>query len=403
MNDPTSSAPLPLEGIRVLDLGQIYQGPYACFLMAMAGADVVKVEPPDGEPIRRRARISGASLPLAMLNSSKRAITVDLKAAAGRALLCDLAASADVLLENYAPTVMDRLGVGAGELMRRNPRLVYASGSGYGRSGPSRDDLAMDLTVQARAGYMAITGYPDRPPVKAGPAVVDFLGGAHLYGAVVTALFEVARTGRGRVVEVSMLEAAFPALASNLGMNHASGGTGAPRTANRHGGLALAPYNVYPCRDGYVAIICTTENHWVNLTAAMGRDDLGRDDSLADHTKRAARMEEVDELVAAWSSTRDRDEVWAVCREHHVPAAPVRDLPEVLADQHLRDRGFLRDLDHPELGRVTVPHSPIRYDGSALRELTASPALGQHTDEVLAEWLDLDASAIAARRAEGAC
>jgi crotonobetainyl-CoA:carnitine CoA-transferase CaiB-like acyl-CoA transferase len=249
---------LPLTGVTVLDLGQIYQGPYACFLMAMAGADVVKVEPPEGEPTRRRARYAGASLPMAILNSCKRGMTLNLKSPEGRALLLRLVAKADVLLENYAPTVTERLGVGPEVLQAVNPRLIYASGSGYGRSGPSRDDLAMDLTVQARAGFMSVTGEPDRPPVKAGPAVCDFLGGAHLYGGIVTALFERDRTDVGRVVEVSMLEASFPALASALGMHHLSGGAVPPRTGSRHAGLAMAPYNVYPTFDGHVAIICTT-------------------------------------------------------------------------------------------------------------------------------------------------
>ena len=313
--------PLPLTGVTVLDLGQIYQGPYACFLMAMAGADVVKVEPPTGEPTRRRAQTAGASLPLAILNSCKRAITINLKTEAGRDLLRDLVRHADVLLENFAPTVTDRLGVGPANLLEVNPRLIYASGSGYGRSGPSRDDLAMDLTVQARSGFMSVTGFADRPPVKAGPAVCDFLGGAHLYGAVVTGLFERERTGRGRVVEVSMLEAAFPALASNLGMHHSTGGDVPPRTANRHGGLALAPYNVYPTTDGFVAIICTTDDHWRNLTRAMGRPELGVDPELADHTQRAAIMDEIDAMVSDWTTTRGRQEVWSACLDHHVGEA----------------------------------------------------------------------------------
>jgi crotonobetainyl-CoA:carnitine CoA-transferase CaiB-like acyl-CoA transferase len=398
MGEQEGGQALPLEGVRVLDLGQIYQGPYACFLMAMAGADVVKVEPPDGEPTRRRAQVVGASLPMAILNSTKRGMTINLKTEAGRDVLRQLVATADVLLENYAPTVMDRLGVGAEALLEVNPRLIYASGSGFGRSGPSRDELAMDLTIQARSGIMAVTGFDDRPPVKAGPAVCDFLGGAHLYGAVVTALFERERTGRGRVVEVSMLEAAFPALASNLALVHNRGGGGI-RTGNRHGALSLAPYNVYPAQDGWVAIICTTEQHWANLVAAMGRADLAGDPRFADHTTRAAAIDDVDEVVATWTAPQTRDEVWAACQANHVPAAPVRDLREVTADAHLRARGFLTEIEHPELGRVTLPNSPIRYTGSSLRPLRPSPFLGEHSDEVLADWLELDADAVAGLRA----
>ena len=198
-----------------------------------------------------------------------------------------------------------------------------------------------------------------------------------------------------------MLEAAFPALASNLGMHHNSGGD-APRTGNRHRGLALAPYNVYPTADGFVAIICTTEDHWRNLTVAMGRPDLGADPDLADHTQRSAAMERVDGMVSAWTSDLPREEVWARCRDAHVPAAPVNDLREVLADRHLRERGFLTDLDHPELGVITAPNSPLRYEGSMLREITPSPFLGQHTSEVLHDWLGLDEQAVHGLRQQGA-
>ena len=232
VSEPPADRPdLPLAGLVVLDLGQIYQGPYATLLMAKAGADVIKVEPPAGEPIRARPRLGRqAAIPLAMLNANKRGVTLDLKAPGGPALLRRMAARADVVLENFAPGVMDRLGVGWAALHAVNPRLVYASGSGYGLSGPDRDNLAMDLTVQATSGVMSVTGFPDGPPTKAGPALVDFLGGIHLYAGVLTALYERHLTGRGRLVEVAMQEAVYPALASALGFVHQSGGAVPPRT-----------------------------------------------------------------------------------------------------------------------------------------------------------------------------
>src|SRR5205823_5968092 len=193
----------PLAGIVVLDFGQVYQGPYATMLMAKAGADVIKIEPPQGEPLRRRAPPGkSTTFPIAMLNGNKRAVTLSLKHERGRDLLFRMVKQGDVLLENFAPGVMDRLGVGWSVLHEINPRLVYASGSGYGLSGPDRDNLAMDLTVQAMGGLISVTGLPDQPPLKAGPAVVDFLSGIHLYAAVVTALFERERTDVGRLVEV---------------------------------------------------------------------------------------------------------------------------------------------------------------------------------------------------------
>ena len=188
----------PLAGLTVVDLGQIYNGPYCTFLMAMAGARIIKIEAKGGENLRRRGVVGGAALPIAMLNSNKTFATLNLKNARGCELLRSMVERADVLVENFAPGVMERLGVGYELLRKVNPRLVYGSGSGYGRSGPNKDYPAMDLTVQAMAGIMNVTGFPDRPPVKAGPALCDFFGGVHLYGAIVTALYEREKTGADR-------------------------------------------------------------------------------------------------------------------------------------------------------------------------------------------------------------
>ena len=258
--------PLPLEGVTVVDLGQIYNGPYCSFLLAMAGARVIKIETPGGEHLRKRSVVAGAALPFAMLNSNKTFATLNLKTERGRELLREMVRRSDILVENFAPGVMDRLGVGYEVLSQVNPRLVYGAGSGYGRSGPKKDFPAMDLTVQAMAGIMHVTGFPDRPPVKAGPAMGDFMGGVHLYGGIVTALYESQKTGQGRLVEVSMQEAVYASLASNLGLHFSMGNSVPPRTGNRHGGMAEAPYNVYPTQDGYIAIICVGEVHW-KLTA----------------------------------------------------------------------------------------------------------------------------------------
>ena len=253
---------------------QIYNGPYATFLMAQAGADVIKVEPKGGEHLRRRGVVGGASLPFAMLNANKRSVSLDLKNPQGRDLLIEMVKRADVLVENFAPGVTERLGLGVEAMHKINPRLVYAQSSGYGQEGLYRDYPAMDLTVQAMSGIMDITGFPEREPVKAGPALCDFFAGVHLYGGIVTALLDRERTGRGRTVEVAMLDAVYASLASTLGMSFGQGWQEAGRTGNRHGGLAESPYNVYPTSDGYMAIICVGEQHWKNLLDAMGRKDL---------------------------------------------------------------------------------------------------------------------------------
>ncbi|MSO76801.1 MAG: CoA transferase [Alphaproteobacteria bacterium] len=390
MTGPSRS---PLRGVTVIDLGQIYNGPYAGFLLAMAGADVIKVEPLEGEPLRKRGG-QNLSLALAMLNSNKRDIAINLKHPEGKALLIELTKGADILLENYAPGVLDRLGVGAAVLQAANPRLIYASGTGYGLSGPDRDNLAMDLTVQAVGGIMSINGPPDGPPMKAGLALCDFLGGVHLYAAIATALYERSVTGTGRVVEVAMQEAVYPALATNLTSLHNNGGRQPPRTGNNHPAGTSAPYNVYPAKDGHIAIICVREEHWHNLLRAIGQEESKDDPRFADQWTRAKNREAVDALVAGWTVHLPKQEAFARLQAQHVPAAPVRDLVEVTNDAHMHARGMLNWVDHPALGRVVLPHSPLRFHGETRPALNPSPELGAHTRAILMEKLGLDASAI---------
>jgi len=393
---------LPLDGLRVIDLGQVYQGPYCGYLLAQAGAEVIKVEPLQGEPIRIRSEVSrGSAVPFAMLNGNKRAITLNLKSEDGREILKKLAASADVLLENYAPGVMDRLGVGWEVLSELNPRLVYATGSGYGIDGPDRDKQAMDITIQAVSGMMSVTGFPDGPPVKCGPAVVDFLSGTHLYAGIMTALYERTVTGRGRLVEVSMQETVYPSLASNLGMIYDTQKP-PPRVGNRHGGLASCPYNVYPCSDGFIAIICTNEKHWSNLTEAMGRPELRDDPRFATRAARASNMDLTDGQIAAWSSQHTRDEAMAILSRTKVPSSPVRDLIEVTDDPHMHARGALIRETHPEFGDIVVPASPIRIHGTDPIQRVPAPRLGEHNRQLLTEELGYSAEDVDRMEEEGA-
>jgi len=390
----------PLSGVTVIDLGQIYQGPYATFLMAQAGADVIKVEPLHGEPLRRSdLRGEGPSFPLGFLNSNKRGVTLNLKSEEGRGLLQRLVARADVLLENFAPGTMERLGVGAEKLMTANPRLIYASGSGFGLSGPDRDRRALDVTVQASSGVMSITGAEGGPPMRSGPALADFLGGVHLYSGVVTALYERERSGRGRLVEVAMQEAVYPTLLSDLGLMYRGGGVQLPRRGNHHG--AVAPYNVYPTRDGHIALLCISDEHWLRLLQAMDREDLRDDARFASPVTRTENVEEVDAVVEAWTRELTRDEVCKLTELHRVPSAPVRDLAEVTSDPHMHERGMLHRIDHPELGEVVLPGSPIRIHETSIPELVPSPSLGQHNDELYGTWPGLSEEEIAGLRERG--
>jgi CoA:oxalate CoA-transferase len=395
------NGPYPLSGITVIDLSHVYNGPYATFLMALAGATVIKVEPFGGEHLRSRGDMGGAALPFAMLNSNKKAVTLNLKTEKGRDLLREMVARADILVENFAPGVTDRLGIGPVDLQKINPRLIYGSSSGYGKTGPYRDYPAMDLVMQAMSGVINSTGFPDQPPVKAGAAICDFMAGIHLYAAIATALYERERTGKGRVVEVSMQDATYASLASNLGMLHARGADAPARTGNRHGGLGISPYNVYPTMDGYVVLNCPGDHHFRALLDVMGRPDLKEDPRFVTRSTRVANFAAVDALIEGWTKTLSKNDVARRMLAAKVPCAPVRDLNEVMHDENMHARGSLQWIDHPELGRVVVPHSPLVFEGAGRRPIEPSVPLGASNDDVFGCWLGHSQEELAAYKAEG--
>jgi formyl-CoA transferase len=398
----TSSNAQPLAGIRVIDLTRIYSGPYCTFLMAMAGAEIIKIEPPEGESLRGRIARPSAALPFAMLNANKRLVTLNLKSKAGAEIFTKLLATADVLVENFRPGVMDRLGFGKERLHEINPRLIIAQTSGYGNDGPYRDYPAMDLTVQAIAGIMDSTGQPDGPPVKAGPALVDFATGTHLYGAIVTALLARERTGQVLTTEVAMMEAIYPTLASNLALAVGVPAEGyVARTGNRHGGMSLTPYNVYPAADGFVAIICNNERHWIALTKALNRPDWETDPKYNPLTERVARMDQLDAEIAAETSKLTRQQLFELLNKTGAACAPVRTLHEVMADPHLRERGMLHDIDHPEYGRLVVMSSPIHYGGVAKPDYHMSGPKGADIDAIYGGELKLSPNQIEELRKTG--
>jgi crotonobetainyl-CoA:carnitine CoA-transferase CaiB-like acyl-CoA transferase len=295
---------------------------------------------------------------------------------------------------------MDDLGVGWQVLREINPRLVYATGTGFGISGPDRDNLAMDLTIQAASGIMSVTGAPDGPPMKAGPTLVDYMGGIHLYAAILTALYDRMTSGEGRLVEVAMQETVYSSLAASFEYYHRTGNP-PPRTGNRQAGLSSTPYNVYPCADGYVAIHVVTEGHWRNLIKAMGRAELGDDPRFRTNADRVAHMDETDAVVAEWTRTVPKMEVFARLKAGRVPCAPVRTAPEVMHDPHMHERGMLAEIEHPELGTITVPTTPLRLHGLGKAPAAPSPRIGQHNAEIYGTWLGLSEAELASLKEEG--
>jgi len=370
----------PLDGFLVLDLGQIYNGPYCGLQLGFMGARVLKIEPPEGDVVRRRKR-EVEPYPLVMLNSNKESVVLDLKQPRGKELFLALVEKADVLIENFA---------------------VYGGSSGFGLDGPYRDLAAMDVTIQAMSGITNATGDADGPPTKAGAAVCDFLAGIHLCAGILGALVQRERTGKGQRVEVAMHEAAAISLASALGAVM-DGDQGVPdRTGNRHPALAIAPYNTYRCRDGYVAIFTSAERHWTSMCEMMGRQDLLQNPEYATTPGRARHMAEIDDMVGAWTVDRTKDEILQALNDAHIPCAPVKTAREVAYDPHLEARGFWVDTQHPRRGKTRVPISPIRLHAGGKSEIRRpAPTLGQDTDATLGELLGLKADELAKLRAAG--
>ena len=387
----------PLEGVTVLDFGQVYNGPYCGFLLAQAGARVIKVESLVGETLRARGARSPASYPFAILNTNKECITLNIKSADGQALLKRLAAQVDVVFENFAPGTMDKYGIGADALRAVNPRLIYASSTGYGTGGPYRDFLGMDITLQAMTGVMSITGDADGPPMKTAAAFADFIAGTHLYAAIVSALFGREHSGEGATVDISMQDCVFPTLATAMGSYYVAGEQ-KPRAGNRHPGRGLAPYNVYAAADGHVAIICIREGHWRKLCQAMGQPEMAEHERFANSAARCEHMDEVDQFVTDWTSQHSKEHVFQECQKYGVICAPVKNLTDVVNDPHLRERGTVELRAHEQLGEIAQIHTPIRYKDIDPPPITDVAALGHDTERVLAELAGVDAAELARLR-----
>lgn len=392
----------PLTGITVLDFGQVYNGPYCGFLLAQAGARVIKVESLIGETLRARGKKTPSAYAFALLNSNKQSLTLNIKSEAGQALLKDLVNHVDVVFENFAPGTMDKYGIGAAALRAINPSLIYASSTGYGVSaGPYREFLGMDITLQAMTGVMSITGEDDGPPLKTAAAFADFIAGTHLYAAITSALLARTQNGEGATIDISMQDCVFPTLATALGSYYVAGEQ-PPRAGNRHPGRALAPYNVYPSADGHVAIICIREGHWRKLCQAMQREDLMEDPRFVDFKSRCDNMDLLDATVAAWSSQLSRQEIFKVTQEYGVICAPVQGLADVVSDPHLLERGSMQLRPHDDFGEIAQLHSPLRYRDVAPIPLRDPPGLGEHTQQVLQEMLSLSDEEVAQLREQEA-
>lgn len=391
---------LPLEGIRVIDLGQIFAAPYCTLQLAYLGAEIIKIEPPGaGDPLRRPdASPGGVNYSFLMLNVNKKSVTLNLKHPRAREILFKLMEHADVLVENYSTGVMESLGLGYETLHERFPRLIYASGKGYGSDGPRAKLGALDSTVQASSGLISVTGFSDGPGTRTPATFIDMGTGSHLTSAILAAIIQRASTGRGQKVEVAMLDITVPSM-TGLIANQLEGKP-YTRMGNRH--RNACPSNIYPAADGEILIFCLSEAHWATVARLMRREDLIGAARFKDHAARFAIADEVDGLVTEWTRVHRRDELVETLLEQGVPCAPVRSVAEVAADPELARRRMLIDSEFPARGKIKVMGSPLKLsDGDyAAQRLRPPPALGEHTAEVLAT-VGIDSAALDRLRADG--
>lgn len=396
-----------LAGVRVLDLTQFEAGPSCTEALAWLGADVAKVENPRlGDPGRGINPPDGQDAHYFLqYNANKRSITVNLKDRRGLDLVKQMAKHADVFIENFAPGAIERLGLSADVVRGLNPRIIYAQVKGFGEGSPYAGNLAFDMIAQACGGPMSITGETGGPPLKPGPTIGDTGTGMLLAISILGALYRRTRTGTGEHLQVAMQDAMFQFVRGAFATTTRTG-----QAAQRAGaGSVLArnpPMGIYACKGGgpndYVYVYTSRANpeHWRRLLGVIGREELLGDPRFETSAARMEREDEVDAMVTAWTSRHDKNDAMRLLGAAGIPAGAVLDTAELLADPSFRERGIMQTVQHGNCGEYTMPSWPVRF-GGAPPPVKPAPLLGQHTDEVLRDWLSLNQSVLGGLRADG--
>lgn len=375
----------PLAGIKVVELGQLIAGPYAGRLLAEFGASVVKIEPPGiGDPLRKwRVMHGDTSLWWYLQARNKRSVTADLKTPEGQEIVRRLVAEADILIENFRPGAMEKWGLGYEALSALNPKLVMLRISGYGQTGPYSQRPGFGVIGEAMGGIRYTTGSPDRAPSRTGISIGDTLSSLYgVMGALMSVIHVVKNGGKGQVVDVALTESVLSVMESLI-PEYGVAGT----IRERSGGAlpGIVPTDAYSCRDGYVLIAGNGDSIFKRLMTKIGRDDLGNDPSLARNDGRAARVEEIDAAIGAWTEQHTIAEVIEAMNEASVPVGRIYNAADIVDDPHYREREMIVDAKLPDGTDMPVPGISPKLSATpgALRSL--GPFLGQHTDEVLAE------------------
>lgn len=372
----------PLDGLKVVDLTRVLAGPFCTMLLGDMGADVIKVEEPGhGDDTRGWAPFDrGWSNYFLGLNRNKRSVTLNIKTPDGADVLRRLVAGADVLIENFRPGTLDRLGFGYEAAAALNPRLIYASVAGYGQTGPRRLLAGYDPVLQAEAGLMAVTGDPAGDPSRVGIAVADYFAGLFTLSGILLALRTREQTGRGQQVDVSLFDSLLATMTLPAAIVFATG-KAPPRMGNRH--PAIAPYETFHARDGIVMVAAGNPRLWTQFCAAIGRPDLVDDSRFVTNVDRLRERAALVEVIEAAMATMTVDDAIARFEEHGVPCGRVRSIAEALDDPQVAARHMLVSMEHAALGSISMLGNPIKLSAGASTFRLPPPALGEHTAEVL--------------------
>jgi crotonobetainyl-CoA:carnitine CoA-transferase CaiB-like acyl-CoA transferase len=392
----------PLANVKVLDLCRVVSGPFATMQLGDLGADVVKVEEPGrGDESRSYGPpcLGGESAYFLSVNRNKRSCAIDLKSMAGREIVLRLAATADVVVENFRPGTVERLGLGFDALQQINQRLVFCSVSGFGRTGADAQRPGYDLVIQGESGLMDVTGEPEGAPMKVGTSIADLVTGLYACQAVLSGLRQRDRTGRGGRIDVSMLDAMASLLTFNAGIYFATGQS-PRRRGNAH--PTISPYETFEVSDGWINVAVANNKFWTLFCDAIKRPDLGVDPRFADAPDRTAHRLELGALLQPIFLTQPRHHWSRLLGNAGIPCGEIRAVGEVCKAPQLVGRGVIRDHDHPIAGCVHYLASPLRFGDEAPPDATRPPLLGEHTDEVLSQWLGFCACEIRSYSSKGA-
>lgn len=391
----------PLDGIRVLDLTRVLAGPYCTMFLGDLGAEVVKLEQPRaGDDTRGWGPpfAGGESAYFLCVNRNKKSIAIDLKSTEGIELLKRLAARADVLIENFRPGTMARLGLGEPDLRALNPRLIYASLSGFGADGPMSDVPGYDLIIQAWGGLMSVTGMPDGEPTKVGVAILDLVAGLMLGKSIAAALFAREKLGVGQKIDTSLLEAAVACLI-NAGSNYLMEGKVPGRWGNAH--PTIVPYQSFKTADGFLVIGVASEGIWRRFCQALERPELADDARFAKNADRVAHRAALVAILGEAFLTQATDTWLRLLNQAEVPCAPVQTIDQVFTAPQVLHREMLVEVDHPTAGTVRMAGIPVKFSATPASVRLPPPLLGQHTDEVLTSWLEMGTDEIKQLRNTG--